>query len=907
MPVPGMRLPDDYDPRIRGKMVHDFSAPRPKHNFSYNDATALSPDAQRPQALQQRESSNIDEPSRRSDHNRQSGYSDSLGADEDSPASVEKEHTPVFKEHFGDDVEPWQSDQGLLIKQPASIYMSHLSVADPGHDPSSLPAFARNLPIDVSSESRIAPTRAPPLPPTNLFKQPLPVVEESGVSNPSSNHSSRLSLPPLSPPETRSPATSNTDPTFQPAGLPKHLPSNASRFSFDMAGVGSATQEKLLEEKHRQKAAQDAAKATSSPLEDHDNDEDESDFDYIDDDGFEEGIPGVNTDADDEETNDTAEPSGGFHFASPAKSTLYSPTSPVSTAITSMTTPRDSGGQPIGFALTKVSPDLSQQQHSSISKHSLEDRGVADLSSRNESSLSGVNVLEGTPMPSLEPHKQLPPSGAVEYEDDDLYFDDGMIDDMDEEHGQTFDESVFDDETSRVYSIPIRDLKSLPPVDESRIPKDVHQPLHHSQLSALDTAVDPRNPESPNIIEPSTPNVFADHTAHRESIIDHQHPKPSSYDHKAGLTQNNLAAYHDALALAANQAAINGKFARKQSLGDSVGNPLDDEMFPGMTADNGRVSNETAGFPADGNRQGTEDFDFDDALEDDPIIAAANAEALENDDEGFYGQEFGFFAHASSSGEAEYANGGYFGSRGADGIGRSHSGRVNFQEPSLTPITERSEWSNRTSMISLAMYGHPHSAQPQPVSSPGLAQLADMMQYEDDNMSLSALMKLRRGAWGGSNGSLRSSTGSQQSGSPLTHFSPLTQGGPLGPGANINASHHAGSNYSLASIDSADDSPPSSPTITTIPTLQTPDLRITTTGPSTQAERSSGSESSPKRRNALFGKGHSRNSSGASESVSYVKETDQDGVGRWWLEKRRVGEGGEVEILGRRVVEGGRI
>ena len=46
-----------------------------------------------------------------------------------------------------------------------------------------------------------------------------------------------------------------TDPSIQPTGL-RHFTSNASRFSFDLAGVGSSAQEMLLEEKHRQKAKQ---------------------------------------------------------------------------------------------------------------------------------------------------------------------------------------------------------------------------------------------------------------------------------------------------------------------------------------------------------------------------------------------------------------------------------------------------------------------------------------------------------------------------------------------------------------------------------------------------------------------------------------------------------------------------
>jgi hypothetical protein len=39
------------------------------------------------------------------------------------------------------------------------------------------------------------------------------------------------------------------------------LRSNASRFSFDMSGIGSSVQEKLLEEKHKEKEAARRAKA----------------------------------------------------------------------------------------------------------------------------------------------------------------------------------------------------------------------------------------------------------------------------------------------------------------------------------------------------------------------------------------------------------------------------------------------------------------------------------------------------------------------------------------------------------------------------------------------------------------------------------------------------------------------
>jgi len=45
----------------------------------------------------------------------------------------------------------------------------------------------------------------------------------------------------------------------------------------------------------------------------------------------------------------------------------------------------------------------------------------------------------------------------------------------------------------------------------------------------------------------------------------------------------------------------------------------------------------------------------------------------------------------------------------------------------------------------------------------------------------------------------------------------------------------------------------------------------------------------------------------SSDSISYMKEDDPVVGERWVLERRRTAESGEVEILGREVVSGGRI
>jgi hypothetical protein len=430
--------------------------------------------------------------------------------------------------------------------------------------------------------------------------------------------------------------------------------------------------------------------------------------------------------------------------------------------------------------------------------------------------------------------------------------------------------------------------------------------------------------------------------------------KPPHPQHpSSGLTQDNLVAYHDALVAAANAAAANGKFRRNNTPDegddddddnddddDEDGANLSDTSQPGLIADDGRPSEATSGYSAfsplhlgfgsvpDNNY---DDFDYDD-LEDDPMIAAANAEALANDTDGFYGQEFGFYASTSGPEAGEYFSGGYFGQRDADGLLRSHSGRVALREPNLTPITELSEYSNRNSFISLARMsgvsgasfvadltstGAPGGTNGT-MSSPGLAQLAGMMQGigEDDvdvGVSMEALRKLRRGAWGGSNGSLRSSGASPGHASP-GHSSPGWSS-PLA-GAHRKTGSVLSAPSSMADEEAA--SSPVSPTVALpqqaviVPTVATPELGALSS-PVSPVDGIPTRKIYKDRRDSWRSekeKGHSRRGS-AAESVSYVKIEDEadgeDGSARWMLERRRTAESGEMIMVGRELVTGGRI
>ncbi|MCJ1472240.1 hypothetical protein MMC13_000887 [Lambiella insularis] len=898
------RLPDNYDPRIRGKVVHDFSAPR---STPYNNVRekgwaerrvgiedAGSDDAAKRQLIEA-----VLQPVIVSQA--------SLG---ENIQNTERQHTPVFKEQFDDELEPWRFDSNDRRNQHTTGLLDRLSDQELQNQRPSLPPFARNFPSDftrnlhMEDASFLIPKKTPPPPIPELSQL------ETSPANVTANVSSIIT-----PPKTRSRAASITDPTLQSANLPKHLRSNASRFSFDFAAVGSAAQEKLLEERHRQKNANRkrgsaTSRASADTSSENGFEEDvrfeEDGLDY--DDELEERIPGVNADADDELVDNKSDHDDAFEESIPGVN--------VDKDDESDDDPNPAS-HPLNFSLPRNISRASQSGEEALLRRCTEDLhkqssvfGISHTRSRstrsqpnpqntpgrrNTRDINGHS--NGVTLPGYAaqtPPDQMdaePPGKAYE---DDLYFDDGLIDQLDEWEGGTFDESVFDDERSRVYGLPLRDLLPLPNVPES------------SSAETSQRSTRPISAESGNNAYHThgTTNLELDrqsmappaHIPIRKKSLAQTALSDSNFDQSAGLTQNNLAAYHSALALAADRAARDGRFDRKPSVGvGEQGQSLRDSQRLRVSFNEDRTSQELDESQTSGPDDDTKAFNFDDEQDDDAIIAAANAEALENDDEGFYGREFGFFAHASGSGEAQYSNGGYFGPAGSDALKRSHSGKANFQEPSLTPITERSEWSQRNSMISLAMQGVYSPTMP----NPGLAQLADAMQYEDDNMSLSALLKLRRGAFGGSNGSLRSS-GSRRSGSPQTYLPPAS--GAMFP-SNLNGTNFAGSSYSLVSnSDFGSDAEYAS----TNPTLTLQTQGLTIAHPGMQADKSSGSDSSPKRRNAVKGPGHSRNSSGA-ESVSYVKEMDEDGAGRWVLEKRRTAEGGQVEVFGRQIVEGGRI
>ena len=969
-------LPDNYDPSIRGHIVHDFNAPRVNRNFSYNNAYTN------------------DQPSQ------------DLGRV--SPQKIDREYTPVFREHFDDDTSYEQSQAAIRAEQLANKDFlarntTQVSAAKRSSPPP--PPLPKNPPpSQIESFSAITQPQSQPAIDSSfvLSSSILSPVQEA----PSPTDASVQVPPPKrrstkTPPAARSRAASVTDPSFQPAGLPAHFSSRASRFSFQTLGGSDSAQEKLLEERHKAKAAEKAfkqARMSTNTLDDEYDEYGMDDFDM--DDGFDEEIPMLGEEDEFGGLGDQTLDSGinNFDFSSlSVQPGLNDPLSPMN-ILGQLHTPIDKNGNPIGFAMSgdvlqQLQPPLLQSEQDKDQSLTKETRnpGSADLAGNVDTTSQSLLLDPPALSATAADHNYTQSKTEIS---DDMYFDDGLIGEQDNNESAEFDENVFDDPSGPLFDRRVK----FAPVEDTPLAAVSHlQDL--SSLEADDQADADEASTHPKQSQPSL--------AHQTSIVAHQAAPPFV---------NKLEAYHSALADAANKAEAAGRFDRKASV-DGVQVSSDPDDFssmstsrPSLVPDDGRFSLDTTGVrPYDDGFDMSSSFvddyeynDFDSALEDDPIIAAANAEALAYDDEGFYGTEFGFYA--SAVGETPSAWGGFF---GPSGVGRTVSGRNAVREPNLTPITERSEYSTRNSLISLS---HFRDGQ-QPLQSPALAQLARMSPYgwpEEEDMSLDSLLKLRKGAFGGSAPSLPVSTSnSPRNSSPMgMQFVPRITS-PAGnrmqehsksdfediDSANIdnvlksdeleeeddeidavNAAYEDGNSESdgeerpeSPTLTSSEYNPASSPTshlprkdaqlfhpileaygLSNMPVSS--QLPLTSPGPispqgivlgapfvpqqrpsappsidtSLSSPSASASTSNAPRRQSLglispvslsspitpnggtWKGGHSRKGS-AADSVTYVREHDETGEGRWVLERRRTAESGELELIGREIVEGGRI
>lgn len=884
-------LPDDYDPRIRGKLFHDFSVPRARptpftSNSSSSGNTSASPH-------HPGYSGGSRELGSSSYHAEEGYFSDSCA--QGSRRDRQIEHRPVFRENFDDEITGSGGDRLSRSQHQQQNQQPEEGVLQQDGSLHPVPVFARNLPATLPSSSP---------------SKPEPEHDQGHVRDNSAGAGSREETPaPKAAIRSRQSTVREAQgPAQAPSSLPRHLTSSASRFSFDMAGGDSASQERLLEEKHKQKEAARRQKAqeeqqnTNTKM-GHFDDFDDDEFDYdamMDDDGLEERIPGVNADADEDDDREIAGIEDG----------TFDTRHPLTAKTTFLLSPSSSNGisspQAGGTSSSAYGSDLLLAKSMATPPTVLSPL-ITDLSQLS---------LQQTPQPKLETTI----NGG--YDDDDLYYDDGLFGDLPEDMQDShFDESVFDDETSHLYKRRSDVNKPLPVIPESQ--RSVSGQEGNTQWPARETKDTHASALAPQLDDLRTEPL-------RLSVRGLSH----------GSQHGTMEEYHDALAQAANEAALNGRFQRDDSDNESHNNGTPDEIakdeeqeaestdesHPNLTNGQSRHTSKTSqNIDTVAFDQVFDDFAFYDDdiadLEDDPMIAAANAEVLENDDEGIYGQEFGFYAHSHPHCDEERVFGGYFGSMGMSGIKRSHSARANFQEPSLTPITERSEWSTRNSIISLGPNGsgsgsgNNNNCSNNPMASPPLSQLIDMASTYEEDLSLSALMRLRRGAFGGSNGSLRSNSTSQTGQSPQSPCAPqgsfanfqnvLSPGG-MSP-APLWAENHHLHHYSPNGLGMIE---PPAPLMrlrsTERPLSMSLDSSLTSTNPATATATATTTTTPPVTRSPEMIRRHVRSSS-ATGSISYVKETDEAGGNCWVLERRRTGEDGEGEVVEREVMSAGRI
>ncbi|KAI5251091.1 hypothetical protein E4T42_04548 [Aureobasidium subglaciale] len=946
--VPPMDLPDGYDPRIRGKLVHDFSAPRTRRTPSYDPSLAEA-------------------------SSKPSTANDSIKSLQDSverdPKRQSVQHTPVFVEHI--DSEP---DENRVHAE--TLANNDFIARNSWHhsaDSLNMPPFGRRSqffddqshsdPASDSPHSAMSATSGPGWQyhePERVYSpvSPEPASEPKYEDN---EFETERNKPP-SPSIQQEPQPS---PNLMPeptSTLPRHMASTTSRFSFQIAN-DSIAEEKLLEERHK---LRHSIVTQNPPTFEPDEYEEEEDM-------FDE-----NAMYDHDEMEDT--PASGLY----EHSNLGLPD-----RFSTMTL--DSDQRHLSMATSNTLESITPAQQA---------QPVFQNPLRSNPPPSSINQPVSDPRPDAtgagSQQSRARPDSANSF-----YFDDGILDQLEdvceeEEEAETFDEDKFDDPSYLKRPNQPQHLQEISTGTTNYLSLDA--PIHNVNgypFLIHNPGTGPFSADSPFSEDSSQPS---------EQPQDSQEEAARHDSQQGPLDCHNLAAYHSALAEAAHRAAASGKFTRQNSIAASdsvysedheqseeeypqqpqypqayvpmqmqmqlpIQTPMQMHLPPQMQmpsqlqtqihphmqiqmqpqmshsymSDPTQVSRNS--YPATdyGNRVTFEDdfssefpndeYDFDDL----DLISAANSEALANDDEGFYSQEFGFYARArpgDDSGTIEATNGGFFGAPGIE-IVRQKS----VKEPNLTPITERSEFSTRNSYI--GPFSPLAAALPSPGFPPSHMAAARMsplawQHLQEDEMTLADLRRLKQGAFGSSSNSVNSLSSSFGIPAPYSptmaapnmpggYFMPRAGGGVPMAWSNSSNSNYNPSNHSSSPV-------PTSPVHATMANsmansltlhspLQPPHAFFVPDNVSTPKKSSNGvhelpgtpvtakkaaandTAAAPERQRH---QSHSRSGSGA-DNITYVREEDSTGGKRWILERRRTSEAGLLELIGREVVEGGRI
>lgn len=728
-------LPNDFDPSIRGSIIHDFSTPRdlrirPFSPNSHQSASIIEPEPV--------------------EHYR-----------------PERRHTPVFTEHFDDGSTDIQAAIHAEQLENRDFVARNTPMAEP-FMATPLPPFGRPpstlMPISLNAANHEEKEQAGDMIPLTPVVEEIPTVTSNRVSDSQKGLQRRISGS-SHPRNRRSTASrisrrsiiSNTntgrDASFSLSRIPSYSNSQSSRFSFQLAGSGSFLQEQMLEERHKQKEAAKRFTEKQNLEEPEEAEEDDEYIDFDDDMGDEEEIPTVG-DAWGYNDSGNAPGLGNMTLGDSILDDEDGPTVGEDWSISN-------SGNGIGISnMTLDNSHLNNGNEQTVAGVSLDGRADNVQHHPTAPAVQGLGILpvveEDAGLTTLQDAKRSskdivsPQRNPLLFdfgtEDDDLYFDDGVIDEANYDDTEQFNESVLDDPSHPLYE---------------RKPKQALD-LGHATASIRDDGYD------------------ADREAFQSNVTVMNFAAQNPF----AMSQEQ---YHSILAEAARKAQQSGRFDRLDNAEMAKSPPREDvtreaSSQPSLVQDDSISSPESQASPSSDVKPSqtsgkvslespdtkvvfdsssgydtlqsnympyaSDLSDWDSAMEDDDeFIAAANADALANDDEGVYGQEFGFYSRPHS-GEESFQDGGYFGSREWSEIQRKKSTR----EPNLTPITERSEYSVRSSFVNLPSLDRDRN---QP--SPGLAQLARMSPgaWEGD-MSMEALMRLRKGAFGGSQASLGS-------------------------------------------------------------------------------------------------------------------------------------------------------
>ncbi|RPB04011.1 hypothetical protein L873DRAFT_1667844 [Choiromyces venosus 120613-1] len=658
-------------------------------------------------------------------------------------AELERQRTPVFREHFDDEVVRERGPMEVGRK------MGEVEVT-----PVTPVIMSR-----ISPEPPRAPTTNPP--PVNDLDKPR--VIEGGILPSSTGSTTQIS-------RASSVVSSNEGElddgkprgvtlVDHPLSLPHHLMTNSSRFSFEASSAAESNKDDEPED----------------PYDDGDDRDDdelglELDFGGDDDEGFSRANEGLFVVPNDDlyGDEDYLENEGGVPLAlgiDPNHGTgiALSKDSPID--VNTPTTPLNLVGMsqvlPTMDPEPAVQPD--QQQQSLVSRLG---------------NPRGLDLSDDSDFDELEQGNEM---AGYEDDDDDLYFDDGII---------------------------LEDPTFQGPVNNTTQEEgEMEEPMNKEQRDSF-----------PSTLGVSSGGAMEVEDGSLDSMADKSNDGTagtgggSGYGNKSfppflnpiggglGCTQQHAQFYapdgtmldeHTGLPLALStltqQLYQYQKQQQREAEAAAAGNEINSPgaiSNIGIGGSGGYESDYAADWGSQSGYYSIDDDDYEPEDADDSMVAEANAEALAYDTE-FYGQEFGFYpvsaassllpAGADGEEDENVFAGGYF------GITQDLPSRPIIRRPSLTPISERSEGSYRNSLVFPLS-----SSRPLSVSVPAGEDLSSLIisNSASAEITLEQLMRLRRNAWGGSNGSLRSS----RAHSPVpANSSLLAQGGLTPPVAPLSA------------------------------------------------------------------------------------------------------------------------